>query len=138
MSAPRPSCHAVVTDGRRVLLVLRGHPPFAGWWGLPGGAIEPGETVAEALVREVREETGIEVEPERLLAYKDAIARDGDGRLRHHYVILFFLARARSSTLRPDSDAADARWVEPPELPGLRLVPGAEDVLRLAGFWPGP
>lgn len=135
-AAPRPSCHAVVRDGTRVLLVLRGRPPFAGWWGLPGGAVEAGETVAEALAREVREETGLEVEVGPLLGYKDGIARDARGRLRHHYVILFFLARPRGGRLEAASDAADARWVEAAELPRLRLVPGAEEVLRRAGAWP--
>lgn len=135
-AVPRPSCHGVVREGSRVLLVLRGRPPFAGWWGLPGGAVEPGETVADALVREVREETGLEVRVERLLGYKDAIARDAGGRLVYHYVILFFLASPLGGELRADSDAADARWFETAELPGLRLVPGAEEVLRQAGAWP--
>lgn len=126
---PRPSCHAVVSDGDRVLLVQRGGEPFRGWWGLPGGAVELGETVAEALRREVREETGLEVEIERFLMYKDAVNRDETDRVRFHYVILFFSARPVGGTLRASDDAAQALWVPRHRLSDYRLVPGTEQVL---------
>lgn len=138
--APRPSAHAVVTDpGGRVLLVRRGSEPFKGWWGLPGGALELGEPLLEGLKREVREETGLEVEPERFLLHKDAIHRDPDGRVRYHYLILFFTATLAGGTPGPAPpsagapDVADARWVSPDELSDLRLVPGAAEVLLSAG-----
>lgn len=129
--APRPSCHAVVCDGRRVLLVKRGGNPFRGYWGLPGGAVELGETVAAALVREVREETGLEIAVGRFLDYIDAINRDGTGRIR--YVIFFFAAEVTGGTLAAASDAAEAAWFEPDELGGLDVTPGAERILALAG-----
>ena len=129
-SHPRPSCHAVVSDGERVLLVKRGGEPFRGWWGLPGGAVELGETVAEALRREVREETGLEIEIERFLTYKDAVNRDEDDRIRFHYVILFFAARPVAGTLRANDDAAEAVWVPRDQLGRYRLVPGTEQVLQ--------
>ncbi|WP_278199612.1 NUDIX hydrolase [Thermaerobacter subterraneus] len=128
-SHPRPSCHAVVSDGRRVVLVRRGGEPFRGWWGLPGGAVELGETVEEALRREVREETGLEVEVQGLLTYKDAVNRDEAQRIRFHYVILFFAARPVGGTLQAADDAAEAAWVPWEEVDRFRLVPGTRQVL---------
>lgn len=132
---PRPSCHAVILDGERILMVERGHEPFRGWWGLPGGAVELGETVEEALKREVWEETGIEVVVDRLLAFRDAVGRDPDGRISYHYVILFFLARHVGGSLRAGDDAAQARWVPREEVARLPVVPGVADVIRAAGLY---
>ena len=126
---PRPSCHAVVSDGDRIVLIKRGGEPYRGWWGLPGGAVELGETVVEALRREVWEETGLEVEIDRFLTYKDAVNRDAADRVRFHYVILFFAARPVGGTLRARDDAADAVWVPWDQLPSYRLIPGTEQVL---------
>ena len=133
---PRPSCHAVIAHEGKVLLVLRGHEPYAGWWGLPGGSVEAGETVVQALVREVAEETGLDVRPRALLGYRDAIARDDAGNLVYHFVIMFFAADVYGGTLRAASDAAAARWFDPAELHAYRLVPGVDEVLRWAGVWP--
>ncbi|MFO7245716.1 MAG: NUDIX hydrolase [Thermaerobacter sp.] len=133
--APRPSCHAVVIEDDAVLLVRRAGEPFRGWWGLPGGAVELGETVVEALKREVLEETNLDIEVERFLAYKDAVGRDPEtGAIRHHYVIMFFAARRVGGSLRAASDAAEARWVRRDQLPGLRLVPDLPALL--ASVWP--
>ncbi len=131
---PRPSCHAVITDGARVLMIERGHEPYRGWWGLPGGAVELGETVEEALKREVREETGLEVAVGDLVAFKDAVGRDEDGRIVYHYVILFFLATHVGGSLRAGDDAAQARWVAREEIGALPVVPGVADVIRAAGL----
>lgn len=133
---PRPSCHAVIGDGQRLLLIQRAHEPFEGWWGLPGGAIELGETVEEALRREVLEETGLDVSVGPFVTLKDAIGPDPDGRLRYHYVVLFFKATLLGGDLRPGDDAARAVWVEAGDLGRYNLVPGADDVIRRAGLWP--
>lgn len=133
-SLPRPSCHAVVTQGDRLLLVRRGAEPFQGLWGLPGGAVELGETVADALVREVQEETGIEVVPERFLAYRDGINRDEEGLVRFHYVIFFYAARPVGGVLEPATDAEEAGWFGGDEMTRLNLVPGMHDILSIAGF----
>lgn len=108
---PLPSCHALVRSGDRILLVQRGRPPFQGYWGLPGGGVELGETVEQALLREVAEETGLEVSLTRFLGYADAIDRDSAGRVKYHYVICYFEAEVRGGTLRPADDAAAAEWV---------------------------
>ena len=82
--APIPGVAAVVLDDG-VLLVRRGREPARGRWGLPGGVVELGERAEEAVVREVLEETGIEVEPLKLVAVYDSIVRDEEGRVRFHY-----------------------------------------------------
>ncbi|MFO7273770.1 MAG: NUDIX hydrolase [Bacillota bacterium] len=119
---PMPSCHALIRDGDRVLLVQRATPPLQGYWGLPGGRVELGETVQEALLREVREETGLEVAVERYLGYMDAIDRDEAGRVRFHYVVHYFAARPAGGTLAAADDAADVRWVALSELERLPVT----------------
>src|SRR6202521_5905942 len=78
---------AIFRDGR-VLIVRRARPPAHGLYTLPGGGVELGETLEEAVIREVREETGLAIEPVDLVGYRQAIARDGDGRVERHFVIL--------------------------------------------------
>lgn len=131
---PLPSCHALVQDGDLVLLIKRANEPFKGLWGIPGGGVELGETVAEALQREVREETGLAVEPERMLGYKDAIYRDPAGRIRYHYVVFYFLARPTGGRLQAASDAADARWVDYRDFGGLQVTDAVGQCLRWAGM----
>lgn len=131
---PRPSCHAVIANGPRILLIERGHEPYRGWWGLPGGAVELGETVEEALKREVWEETGLEVTVGELVTFKDAVGRDEAGRISYHYVILFFVATQIGGSLRAGDDAAQARWVAREEMGALPVVPGVADVINAAGL----
>jgi 8-oxo-dGTP diphosphatase len=83
---------AIFRDGR-VLIVRRARAPARGIYTLPGGGVELGETLEEAVVREIREETALEIEPIALAGYRQAIARDGDGRIERHFVILPFAAR---------------------------------------------
>jgi 8-oxo-dGTP diphosphatase len=99
-----------VRDGR-VLLVRRGTEPLKGHWTLPGGLLELGESLSEGVVREVREETGLEVEPIELVEILDRIHREG-GRVRYHYVIADFLCSVTGGEQRAASDADAVRWVE--------------------------
>jgi 8-oxo-dGTP diphosphatase len=110
-SHPLVSCHALLMDGDRMLLVQRARPPFQGSWGLPGGGVELGETVAQAIVREVHEETGLHVEVSRFLDYTDAIARDAEQRIMYHYVIFYFQVVVQGGELRPADDATQVEWV---------------------------
>jgi len=109
--APLVAVGAVVVDEGRVLLVRRGREPLKGHWSLPGGLLEVGEALADGLVREVREETGLTVEPLELIELLDRIHRDGE-RVRYHYVIADYLCRVVSGELTAASDADAARWVE--------------------------
>ncbi len=112
--APLVGVGAVVVDEGRVLLVRRGSEPLKGHWTLPGGMLEVGETLAAGVAREVREETGLEVEPVELVEVLDRIHLEGD-RVRFHYVIADYLCRVTGGTLRAASDADAVRWVERPE-----------------------
>jgi 8-oxo-dGTP diphosphatase len=114
---------AVVVHGGRVLLVRRGREPLKGHWTLPGGLLEVGESLAEGVVREVREETGLEVEVIELVEVLDRIHRE-EGRVRYHYVIADYLCRVTDGELCAASDADEVRWVERPEW-------GSHSVLKL-------
>jgi 8-oxo-dGTP diphosphatase len=102
---------AVVVDEGRVLLVRRGTEPLRGHWSLPGGMLEVGESLSDGVIREVREETGLTVEPVELVELLDRIHREGE-RVRYHYVIADYLCRVVSGTLKAASDADAAKWVE--------------------------
>jgi ADP-ribose pyrophosphatase YjhB (NUDIX family) len=102
---------AVVVHEDRVLLVRRGTEPLKGHWSLPGGLLEVGESLADGVVREVREETGLTVEPVELVELLDRIHRDGE-RVRYHYVIADYLCRVVGGVLQAASDADAVRWVE--------------------------
>ena len=113
---------AVVRDAAgRLLLIRRGREPAAGLWSLPGGRIEPGESAAEAAAREVREETGLDVEVGRVLI--EAVIGDGLYRVRD------FAATVTGGTLQAGDDAVDVRWVDIAELPSTPLSPGLLDEL---------
>ena len=124
-----PCVGAVIKDDRgRLLLIKRGHPPAAGLWSLPGGRIEPGETDAEALVREVREETGLAVEAGGLLGTVQRPAPDGDV-----FDIRDYKATVTGGLLQPGDDAADARWVDVIELESLPVTEGLTETLTSWG-----
>jgi 8-oxo-dGTP diphosphatase len=120
-----PCVGAVVTDGHgRLLLIKRGHDPGAGLWSLPGGRIEPGETDAEALVREMLEETGLTVEPGRLLGRVQRAGPEGAV-----FDIRDYAATVTGGTLRAGDDAADACWAGAGELAALAITEGLVEVL---------
>jgi ADP-ribose pyrophosphatase YjhB (NUDIX family) len=110
-STPLVGVGAVVVQDGRVLLVRRGTEPLKGHWTLPGGMLEVGEALTAGVVREVREETGLDVEPVELIELLDRIHREGD-RVRYHYVIADYLCSVTGGELRAASDAEAVRWVE--------------------------
>jgi 8-oxo-dGTP diphosphatase len=121
---------AVVLDADgRLLLVRRGHEPALGKWSLPGGRIDPGESPAQAAAREVREETGLEVEVGELLQTVD---------LWGSYRVHDFAATVIGGELQPGDDASDARWCTPDEVTLLELSTGLLDELRRMGAMPSP
>jgi ADP-ribose pyrophosphatase YjhB (NUDIX family) len=116
---------AVVTDAEgRLLMIKRGHEPAAGLWSIPGGRIEPGETDAEALVREMLEETGLTIEPGRLLG---RVQRPGLGGTVID--IRDYAATVVSGMLRAGDDAADVRWVTAAEMDSLEITEGLIEAL---------
>lgn len=122
----------IVRDGApgSVLLIRRGQEPLKGEWSLPGGAVELGETLEEAIRREVLEETGLVVEPVEVVEVFDRISRDPEGRVRYHYVLVDFLCRMTGGSLACATDAAEARWAGENELRGL--TPLTVEVIRKA------
>jgi 8-oxo-dGTP diphosphatase len=126
---------AVILDGDRVLLVQRGQEPLKGEWSLPGGAVEIGETLEAAVVREVREETSLDVVVGPVVEVLDSIRPDAAGRAEYHYVIIDYRCRVRTGTSAAaarGTDAADVRWVPVGELDRYRVTSTAIAVIRKA------
>jgi 8-oxo-dGTP diphosphatase len=126
----------VVRDGR-ALLIRRGKEPLYGRWVVPGGTVELGETLEEAVVREMEEETGLRVEPVEILTVFDRIDRE-DGRVAWHFVIVDYLCRWRAGEARAASDALEVAWVSDEELPAYDLPAKALEVVRDALARAGP
>lgn len=116
----------------RVLLIKRGKPPRVGQWSLPGGAQKLGETLAETARREVREETGIEIELGEIIATLDLIDRDQAGCVRHHYTLVDFVAEGLAVKLHAGDDAADAGWFERSAIDDLGLWSETIRIIDLA------
>jgi|SRR5277367_3096053 len=116
----------------RVLIVRRARPPAHGLYTLPGGGVELGETLEEAVIREVREETALDVEPIALAGYRQAIARDADGRVERHFVILPFAARWLAGDVSLNEELAEAHWLKPTELMGLKTTDGLAQIVATA------
>jgi len=126
---------AIIFDGHKVLLIERGSPPLEGYWSLPGGAQEAGETAEEALHREIREETGLKIKIERFAALVDIIDRDEAGRARHHYTVADYVCSVTGGKLTPGGDARGAAWVALKDLNSYRLTPKAKEIIEAA--WKG-
>jgi ADP-ribose pyrophosphatase YjhB (NUDIX family) len=115
----RPGVSAIIFDAAAAILLQRRDDN--GLWGLPGGGVEPGESVREAIIREVREETGLEVEPLRLIGVYSApehhqVVSYPDGNVVH-YVSAFFECTVTGGTLACGPESLDLRWFDPEALP---------------------
>jgi 8-oxo-dGTP diphosphatase len=123
---------AAIVDGDRVLLIRRGQEPLKGEWSLPGGGVEVGETLHDAVMREVREETGLEVQVGPVVEVLDRIHLSDDGRVEFHYVLIDYVCRVTGGRLSPASDAVDACWALAGDLPRYSLTAIAETVIGKA------
>jgi 8-oxo-dGTP diphosphatase len=131
--APLVGVGAIIIEQDRVVLVKRANAPLLGKWSIPGGLLEVGETLRQAAVREVLEETGLQVEAGELLGVFDRIVRDPDERALYHYVLIDFLCRRIAGEPHPACDAAEARWFTRGELSELSLAEDTAEVINL-GF----
>ncbi|WP_375456761.1 NUDIX hydrolase [uncultured Methylobacterium sp.] len=113
-----------VIRGDRVLLAARANAPMRGVWTLPGGLVEAGEALAEAALRELREEVGLSAEVVGVLAPTEIIQRDADGRIRHHYVVHPHAALWCGGEPAAGPEALDVRWATRDEISGLETTPG--------------
>jgi 8-oxo-dGTP diphosphatase len=108
-------------EKREIVLIRRGQPPRKGDWSIPGGRVEWGETLRDAILREIKEETGLTVEILAPIETCDAVTRDETGAVLRHYVLVDYTVRALGGELRAGSDAEDARWVPFEALSGYTL-----------------
>ena len=129
---PIAAMAGVVCREGRVLLGLRRNPPSAGRWSVPGGVQEVGETTQDAVKREVREETGLQVTDLELLDVGDVLIRDDEGKVEYHYTIVYYLGRPCGGALRPGDDVREVRWFSPGEVQDLQLPPRLMDIIREA------
>ena len=131
-SRPVVGVGGVVFLEGRVVLVKRRHPPLAGQWSLPGGAVEVGETLHDGLRRELREEIGVETRVGPLVEVFDRITRDDGGRVRYHYVLADYVCHHVSGELRAGSDAEDVALADPADLLRYALTEKAQSVITRA------
>lgn len=122
---------AIIRDGK-VLAVRRARKPALNLYTMPGGVVEIGETLFEAVQREVREETALEIEPIVLAGHHEAIMRDAHGKVERHFVVLCFAARWLSGDVVLNEELDDARWLTPQELSGFKTTEGLTDIVRAA------
>jgi len=113
---------SAVVQAQAVLLVRRANPPDAGRWGFPGGKIETGETIRQAAVRELYEETGLRATAGRIFTAVDVFDRDQGNELRRHFVLIAVLCHDPLGTVAPGSDALDACWFQPSEMEDTSLA----------------
>jgi len=123
---------AAIFRNGKVLLVRRARKPALNLYTLPGGAVEAGETLVEAAIREVREETSLSIEPVALAGHREVIARDDEGKVERHFVILCFASRWLSGEPVRSDELDDSRWVDPSELGNYRTTDGLAEIVTAA------
>jgi 8-oxo-dGTP diphosphatase len=129
---PLPGVGALILRRKSILLVQRARDPLKGYWSLPGGLIEPGEKIEDALIREVREETGLIVRPKKLFEIFERIMPDAEGRAEYHYILHDYLCKVVGGELLAGDDASRVAWVERAKLKNLQLTEGTLEVIERA------
>ncbi len=125
---------AVIVKDNKVLLIKRAGEPGRGLWSIPGGLVELGEKIKDAVRREVKEETGLEVKVNEIADVTEIITRDEEGKVKYHFVIVDFFAEPLKGELKPSSDALEAKWVEFEDLRKYHLTETVEKLFKKLGF----
>jgi mutator protein MutT len=123
---------ALIFEGRNILLVERAKEPLKGYWSIPGGIVEAGEKLEDAVRREVREETGLEIEPLAMFEIFERIMPDSEMRPEYHYVLIDYMCRVVGGQLAAASDVSQAAWVSEQNLREYRLTEGTLAVVERA------
>jgi len=123
---------ALIIRRDRILLAQRGKQPLKGWWSLPGGLVETGEELKDAVRREVREETGLDVRPVRIFEVFERIIRDETGAAEYHYVLIDYLCRVAGGELQAGDDVCAVEWVRRSDLGGRQVTEGTLAVIKRA------
>ncbi len=123
---------ALIFHRGRILMAQRGKEPLKGWWSLPGGALETGESLDTGVRREVREETGLEIEPLGVFEIFERIMHDEAGTVEYHYVLIDYLCRVTGGTLCAGDDVCRVEWVKLEDLGGLQITEGTLGVIEKA------
>ena len=121
---------AIIKQNGKILIVRRGSEPGKGKWSVPGGLVELGETVKQTVVREVKEECGLDVEVDKLIDVVDSMTFDENGKLKYHFVILDFFVKLKGGELKPGDDAKEALWVPLEEVEKYDLTRTFRDFLK--------
>lgn len=129
---PMVGVGAAIFRGDQVLLVQRGREPSYGKWTLPGGLVELGESLEEAVRREVMEEVGLKVEVKDIVAALDRVIRDAEGRIEYHYILLDFLCESLEGEPLPATDVMDCAFVSIEAMGDYLLTSGTQEVVRRA------
>lgn len=129
---PMVGVGAIIFRRDRILMAQRGKEPLKGWWSLPGGALEIGESLADGVRREVREETGLEVEPIQMFEIFERIMRDAAGIPEYHYVLIDYVCKVTGGTLFPGDDVCAVEWVRRKDLNTLQITEGTLAVIQKA------
>ena len=127
---PIPGVGAIIVGKQGLLLIRRDKDPAKGLWSIPGGVVEVGETQVQAIHREVAEETGIQVEVIEMIGTYDLILKDSQNRIKYHYVLIHYLTRALSSTIRPESPDGEIQWFKIDQLPDNEIPPQLLDLIN--------
>jgi len=121
---------ALIFDEDRILMAERGGEPLKGWWSIPGGLVETGESLDAAIRREVREETGLEVRPLGMIEIFERIMRDAQGAAEYHYVLIDYICRVQSGTACAGDDVSRVEWVRQSDLQQLKITEGTLAVIE--------